>query len=159
MSGVSYVPYTGILRITGLSFEPGDSVRVCVSASDKIDLCPPNNAYRCFNFRVGTILDHRFISGRVTDRETGEPIEDIDIHIYPYLGRFAPSYTSVTDDDGFFFVSVMPGAYSVAAMDPSSYYLTLFWNDQANPLEADRYLSTNLHLKPPIRILLLTRTE
>lgn len=82
-----------------------------------------------FVFSTGEVLDSLELSGEITDAYTGEPEEEILIHLYKNLSDSAPktilpSYFAVAKNGRFTFKNLAAGTYKVFALqDGNNNYL------------------------------------
>jgi hypothetical protein len=78
------------------------------------------------------------ISGTVTDANSGEPIEGIEVCAYSEEVEFQESDCQLTDAGGEYTIPTLPEAsYFIEFWGPQLNYLTQYWQDQSNWQKAE----------------------
>lgn len=119
-------------------FTPGEDIEIWLHVHDMIDECAPNYIDTNWTFYIEMpedTIDNYYLDVTVTGA-MGMPLNDMIVHLYDYYEHFIPLYEFEDVDTNIVF-EVLPGEYSLTAMDPEFDYITEFYDNQTNPLEAD----------------------
>ncbi len=123
-----------------LVLAPGNEVTIIFGMRDNVssEYCGPNlNVWDLEYSIIDPATDTHILHGLIVDIDTDDPLENIVVQVFNYLGSPIPGLIDTTGPGGGYEIEVYPGVYTIGAFDPDMDYHPVFYRDRHDLLFAD----------------------